>query len=303
MALVIDTDLGTDPDDLQVLMMAGHLGLDVVGITTVYGDTDLRARMAAAVAPLVGLDVPIAAGRVEPLSGRAVIWAGHEGRDVPGIGAATYDRRRSAPRLLTDLAAAHPGELDILAIGPLTNVAVAVLADPAFAGRIRHLYVMGGDFGPTEGPKAHIEHNVSADAVATWIVLRSGIPTTISGFDMTRRVVLDDDDHRHIEAAGPAGALLAANTRDFLAWVRSFAIQVFGRGHIPHDPIALLTRERPELFTLEPVAVEVTGFGGSAGRVRAAPDPASVIRIVRDFDPDVVRRTVVDALCAEGRHP
>jgi len=197
------------------------------------------------------------------------------------------------------LAATHAGELDILAIGPLTNIAVAVLADPAFAGRVRHLYLMGGDFGPDD----HVEHNASADAVATWIVLHSGIPTTITGFEMTRRVVLDDHDHGRIEAAGPAGTLLAANTRDFLAWVRSFAVQVFGRGHIPHDPIALLTRERPELFTVEPCAVAVHGFGATSGRVEATPDPTSPIRIVRAFDPDVVRAAVVDALCGPPPPP
>ena len=70
----------------------------------------------------------------------------------------------------------------------------------------------------------------------------------------------------------------------------------FGRGHIPHDPIALLTRERPELFGLEPCRVEVVSTGDDGGRARATPEPASAIRVLRDLDPDVVRAVVVELL-------
>lgn len=292
--LLIDTDLGTDPDDLQVLMIAGRLGLDVVGVTTVYGDTDLRARMAATVAPMVGLDCPVVAGERETMSGRDVLWAGFEGDGVPGIETARYRDDVTAPEFIAEVAAAHAGRLDVLAIGPLTNLASVLLADPTVAVRIRHLYVMGGDFSgdPTAGP----EHNVSADPLASSVVLASGIPTTITGFDQTRRVVLGDEDEARIAAAGPAGALLVAQTRRFVELISQLGLPGFGRGHIPHDPIALLTRERPELFGLERCRIDVVGSGDDAGRVRAVADPSAATRVLRDLDPDVVRAVVVDLL-------
>jgi len=293
--LLIDTDIGTDPDDLQVLMIAGRTGLDVVGVTTVYGDTDLRARMAAVVAPLVGIDCPIVAGQTETLSGREVMWAGHEGDGVPGIDRAGYDRSRTAPDFISELAARHPGELDVLAIGPLTNVATALLADPDLSSRLRHLFVMGGLFtADADAP----EHNVSADALATWIVLHSGVPTTMTGFEMTTRVVLTADELDLVTGVGEAGPILAANTAGFVAWLRQFGLPDIGRGSIPHDPIALLTRQRPELFRTEACRVDVVGWGPGAGQVTATADDAGPVHVVRDFDPGLVRREVLAALTA-----
>jgi purine nucleosidase len=295
--LLIDTDIGTDPDDLQVLMMAGRLGLDVVGITTVYGDTDRRARMAAAVAPLVGVDCPIVAGCRETLSRREVKWAGYEGDGVPGIDTVSYRSDVSAPRFLGETAATHAGELDVLAIGPLTNLAVAMLADPSLADRIRHLHVMGGDYS---GDPERIEHNASADPLATWVVLRSGIPTTVVGLEMTSRVVFSDDDHARVADAGEAGRVLADNTRRFLELITPFTSAGSPRGHVPHDPIALLTRQRPDLFETETCRVEIVGIGPAAGRVRAVPDAAGSVQVVRSFDAEVVRALVVDLLAADG---
>lgn len=295
MPLLIDTDLGTDPDDLQVLMIAGRTGLDVVGIATVYGDTDLRARMAAVVAPMVGIDCPIVAGQSATLSGRDVMWAGHEGHGVPGIELAGYDRSRTAPAFISELAARHPGELDVLAIGPLTNLACALLADPDLPSRLRHLYVMGGLFTTdARGP----EHNVSADALATWIVLHSGVPTTMTGFEMTTRVVLTADELDRVTSIGAVGPILAANTAGFVSWLRQFGLPDIGRGSIPHDPIALLTRQRPDLFDTETCRVDAVGWGPDAGHVTATPDDAGRVRVVRDFDPDLVRGEVLASLTA-----
>jgi purine nucleosidase len=293
MPLLIDTDIGTNPDDLQALMLAGSLGLDVCGITTVSGDTDRRARMAAAVAPLVGVRCPIVAGRREPLSGGDVRWAGYEGNGVPGIDTAAYDRGRSASGLIAELAAQHPGSLDIVAIGPLTNLAVALLADPSLPDRIRRVAVMGGDF--SEEP-AGPEHNFSSDPVAMWIVLRSGVRLTVSGFDLTCRVVLTDEDHERISASSEVGLILDANTKDFLALIAALELPGAGRGHIPHDPVALLTLIRPELFTTQACRIEAVGIGARGGHVRAIPDDTSPIQVLRGFDPDTVRRAIVDAL-------
>src|ERR1700736_4867819 len=116
-------------------MLASLPDTEALALTTVYGDTALRARIAAVVAAATGVIPVIAAGRERPLSGRPVFWAGHEGDGVEGLDRVSFSDR-DAVALLIELAGRPPGVLEILAIGPLTNLAGAVLADPGFAGRV-----------------------------------------------------------------------------------------------------------------------------------------------------------------------
>jgi inosine-uridine nucleoside N-ribohydrolase len=105
-----------------------------------------------------------------------------------------------------------------------------------------------------------------------------------------------DPDEARIAASGPAGALLVAQTRRFVEFVARSGLPGVGRGHIPHDPVALLTREHPELFVVEPCRVDVVRSGPDGGRVRATPDPSSPTRVLRDLQPEVVRTVVVEPL-------
>lgn len=289
--LVVDTDVGTDVDDLYVLAMLPHLpDTEVVAITTVYGDTALRARLASVACRGLGLDAPIAAGRELPLSGRAVHWAGWEGEGVDGLDGARFADDVAAVDLLVDLGRRHGGELDVVAIGPLTNVAAALATDPSFATNVRRLTWMGGHYGGTR-----VEHNASCDAVATARVLTSGMAVTACGYEWTTRVSFDDGDVDRIERGSPIGPLVADQTRRYRA----------GRGvtiNSPHDPVALLTLVRPDLFRTERVAVDVTTEGPDAGLTRAVPDATSPVEVVRDADLDAVREAIL-ALLATSSGP
>jgi purine nucleosidase len=297
----LDTDIGTDVDDLVALaMIPGLPDVDLLAVTTVYGDTDLRARIAAVACARLGVKPRIAAGEGQPLSGRPVFWGGHEGAGIDGLQEARYDRDTGAVALLHALAAQHAGRLEIVAIGPLTNLATAILADPSFVGRVAHLTVMGGDFGPAP-PRP--EHNFLSDAIATWIVLRAGIPTTICGYEITTQVLLRSPDIDRIERSGPAGALVADQTRRFWRW-REGSVPP-GRSHAnsPHDPMALLTAFRPDLFRFESVGIEVVGADGiggnpEAGSVRGTPELGSHVRVVRDADFAEVKEAVVASVVA-----
>ncbi len=289
-------------DDLLALaMFPGLVGGELLAVTTVYGDTDLRARIAAVACGQLGLTPRIAAGERQPLSGRPVLWAGHEGDGIDGLAAAGYDRDARAVTVLHDLARQYPGLLEIVAIGPLTNLATAILRDPAFAARVGHLFVMGGDFRP-EPPRP--EHNFRSDALATWIVLHAGIPTTVCGYEITTRVLLSGPDVDRIEAASPAGALLADQTRRFWQWLATWAPPERQHANSPHDPMALLTAFRPELFEFEAVRIDVAGAEGGepeAGSVRATPEPTSPIRVVRDARFADVKEAVIAAVVTDAR--
>ena len=145
--------------------------------------------------------------RSKPLSGKAVVWGGHEGVGVDGLESAEYSSG-NAVDVLVGLAAAAPGTLDVVAIGPLTNIASAIDRDPMFARNVRRLYVMGGEF-----QIGWPEHNFACDVVATGVVLASGAPITIVPLDQTLRVAVDEADIERIAAVHPIGPMMADQAR------------------------------------------------------------------------------------------
>ena len=217
--VILDTDIGSDVDDiLALVLLARAAEVQLIGVTTVYGDTSLRARMTRLVLDQMGLtDVPIGVGARETLTGGRSGGQGTRVRAFPGsIGCRSM---RASPRrtCFTGPRPEHQGRLDLFAIGPLTNVAEAISADDSFATSLRHLYIMGGAFWMEQA-----EHNIKCDPEAADIVFRSGIPMTVCGLDVTKRVWLREPDmvsgprggRRHrLDAGGSGPALVGVHRR------------------------------------------------------------------------------------------
>jgi purine nucleosidase len=308
--VVLDTDLGTDVDDaLALALLLGSPEVELLGVTTVYGDTDLRARATSRLLELAGVPdpgssggLPVRAGASTPLSGAEVWWAGHEGTLLgdlttatttpPAAGAAAAD---DAADWLAATAAAAPGEVDLLAIGPLTQVATALRRHPRLAGDLRSLVVMGGrwDGALTDEGLVEDEHNLRSDAVAAAEVLTCGAPTLVVGLETTQRVRLEAADVERIAAAGPLGGALAAQVRQW--W--EFWDEPWG---VPHDPVTALLLVEPGVLEIGPPGrVEVDGRGA----VVHVPDPAGTVRVAVGVDAEraaqaVVRRVL--AGCSRG---
>ncbi|WP_329001529.1 nucleoside hydrolase [Kribbella sp. NBC_00709] len=288
--LILDTDIGSDVDDAMALaQLMGSPDLDLVEVHTVYGDTRLRAQLARRYAALAGRDLVVVPGVVEPLSGRKVWWAGHEGTLHDDLERETVSAD-SAPQRLVARLREQPGELDVAAIGPLTNVAQALRLEPQAAGWIRHLWVMGGSFGDEKS-----EHNFKSDDVAAQVVLTAGIPTTITGLEITQQVTIEASRLERIRAAGPLGAALGADIEQWWAyWSETW--------NVPHDPVAVLALSRPELFRFSEagrVTIEVGGDG--AGRSTFAPDPAGSVRVVTEVDAEQVAEEITTRIVAAGQ--
>ena len=282
--VILDTDIGSDVDDaLALAQLLGTPSVDLVGVTTVYGDTLLRAQLASRIAATAGRRVSVHAGRRETLSGSPVWWAGHEGalhRDLDREPVEEQD----AVAFLVEQVLAQPGELDVVAIGPLTNIASAITAHPEFAGAVRHLCAMGGNFGSDEP-----EHNVRSDVDAARTVFASGIPTTVSGLEVTTRVQIDRARLDRIAAADELGALLLAEIKE---WWRYTGAE----WNVPHDPVAVLTLTEPAHFGFsEPGRVTVD----ADGRTLFAEGGGNT-RIVRTLDTEVVPDRIVTAILTAG---
>jgi inosine-uridine nucleoside N-ribohydrolase len=284
--LVLDTDIGSDVDDAMALaQILGTPELRLDSVTTVYGDTDLRARIARRYGVLAGHDLAVHAGESTTLSGREVWWPGHEGTLHDGLAGELIAAEPAVEHLIATLQQ-RPGEIDVVAIGPLTNIAAALDQEPRVATWMRHLWIMGGSFGPD----SKAEHNFRSDTVAASTVMSAGIPTTVTGLDVTRQLGIDQAG---LELIGAAGALGAALRADIQQWWEFWQQE----WNVPHDPVAVLTLTRPDLFTFsEPGLVEIDAEGIS----KFAPDEAGTIRLALTVDGPRAAAAIIEAIQQAG---
>ncbi|HEY3558274.1 MAG TPA: nucleoside hydrolase [Kribbella sp.] len=288
-SLILDTDIGSDVDDAMALaQLLGSPELDLVEVHTVYGDTRLRAQLARRYGVLAGRELDVVPGLAEPLSGRKVWWAGHEGTLHDGLSAETVSAD-SAPERLVARLRERPGELDVAAIGPLTNLAAALRLEPQAAWWIRHLWVMGGSFGDDV-----CEHNFKSDDVAAREVLCAGIPTTITGLEITRQVTIESARLERMRAAGSLGAALGADIEQWWAyWNETW--------NVPHDPVAVLALSCPELFTFSELGRVTIAVGGEkAGHSTFAADDEGTVRVVTAVEGEEVAEEITRRIVAAG---
>jgi purine nucleosidase len=188
--IIIDCDPGID-DALALVFAHGDPGLEVCGITTVAGNVGLDRTTANAlrVRDFIGMrDVPVIPGCAAPLLRPALDAArvhgasGLAGARLPGP--ASEPAAGHAVDYLIETISAAPGEITLIAVGPLTNIALAVRREPLLAGRVRDFVIMGGSAGRGNVTPA-AEFNVAADPEAAAIVFGAGWTVTMVGLDAT----------------------------------------------------------------------------------------------------------------------
>lgn len=188
--IIMDCDPGVD-DALAIVFALGHPELELQGITTVAGNVDLAKTTANALAVCEFLgapQVPVLAGSPGPLL-RAPL-TGHQVHGASGLGGARLPRPSSAPRaghavdFIIDTVGAAPGEITLVATGPLTNVALAVRRQPDLASQVREFVIMGGSAGRGNVTPA-AEFNIAADPEAAAIVFHAGWTVVMAGLDVT----------------------------------------------------------------------------------------------------------------------
>jgi inosine-uridine nucleoside N-ribohydrolase len=269
--IILDTDLamgapGSDIDDGFAMALAVDLDdQELELVTTVNGNIDVETSTLLSLDLLERLgrpDIPVVKGAARPLL-RPV----HErpARDrVDGVrqrlAARTPVPGRAATAII-DLVMANPGEISLIAIGPLTNVAIALALEPAMSSAVKEIVVMGGVFLRTTRALAMPgEFNVWVDPEAAAIVVNSGAPLRLVGLDVTRQVQLGRADADRLRATGRPFASYAGACAH--AWIDYLREAYPGRGFIGasmHDPLAVAVVSRPQLVTWRParVAVEV----------------------------------------------
>lgn len=298
--LILDTDIGTDVDDLVALaLILNSPELELVGVTTVYGDVALRARMVRKLLALRGrAEVPVALGAARPLLGkRAVYWEGHEGQGLlTDEDHATPLAGEHAVDFIVRTVMARPGEITLAAIGPLTNVALALLREPALAQALAGLVIMGGVVGGAAALHLPwVEHNFRCDPEAAHVVLAAGAAPRIVPLDVTTRVRIRQADAERIRGLGdPFHLAVADQILRYPAFVRR------GGYTFLHDPLAVATALDPTLVTWQPVrAVIETGGEHTAGQLLVAlptADAPATAQVALDVDVERSERFIVERL-------
>ena len=208
--VIFDTDIGTDIDDAYALAALIHRPeLQVLGVTTVSGDAVARARLAAKLLAVAGgrwLSLPVYAGTSGSTQYmKQVEWAnGFTAPDLHESGGVEFMRREIDAR---------PGEVTIIAVGELTNVAALLDSDPRIAKKIRAIALMGGAVyrGYAPGSRPEPEWNIKSNAAAAKRVFESGVPLLVAPLDSTADLRLTPEMRVELFARGtPLNDALAA---------------------------------------------------------------------------------------------
>jgi purine nucleosidase/pyrimidine-specific ribonucleoside hydrolase len=278
-AVVVDTDPGID-DAVAILLALRSPELDIRGITTVAGNIGgaTTTRNAGRILALAGRsDIPVIAGASAPLSRKGFDTVDIHGGD--GLGGVAFPEPLAAPRdgdainWMAELLDAEPsGSIDILALGPLTNIARLLCDHPDAARRIGRVVAMGGAIHERGNIGPRSEFNMAADPEAAAIVFAAGVPLVLVPLDVTRKVRATRAYTAALRASGKAEAIASADLIDAY-----FQSTEGGESRPLHDPCVVVLALAANLFGTEtvPLAVDV-GDGPDAGALAIVPDGPAV---------------------------
>ena len=254
--VVIDTDPGTD-DALALIMALNSPDLDVMGLTTVGGNARLAHTTRNALRLLEYLDqadIPVCRGASRPLRGRfryAYDYHGPAGLTVRLPSPESTPEPMRAANYIMTAAAAFQGELVLIALGPLTNVATALTSEPRLAGWLKRIVVMGGAVEVAGNVTPHAEFNISNDPAAANIVFSSGAPVTLVGLDVCNRVSFIRGEVRRNRSASKSARLAG---RILGNW---FASHGEASSYMLCDPLAVVAAIAPRTLTHRQAKVTV----------------------------------------------
>jgi purine nucleosidase len=264
--ILIDTDPGID-DAMAILLALASPKVQVEGVTVVFGnggDVNLLARNALAILELAGRgDIPVAVGAANPLvrpyHGRGSTVHGDNGLggvELPAPVASPI--AQDAAHFIIDTCLASPGEITLVTLGPLTNIALALRIRPDLPRYVRRLVMMGGAIAAAGNVSPVAEANVHNDPEAARLVFNAGWEITMAGLDVTTQVHMDDEYLGGLRELGNrAGRFVWDITRFYVAAYHSFGYADM----VVHDSCALMALIRPEFFTSKFVYVDVETSG------------------------------------------
>ncbi|CDX58944.1 conserved hypothetical protein [Mesorhizobium plurifarium] len=292
--VIIDCDPGVDDAIALLLAFASPEEIEVVGITTVIGNVSLPSttRNALRITAMAGRqDIPVHAGCSRPIvmprHPREASVHGVDGLGDLGVPDATHTaQRQHAVDFIIDTVLREPGEITLCPIGPMTNIALALIKEPAIAAKVKQIVFMGGAAFSQGNTATNAEFNIWIDPHAAQVVLSSGIPMTMFGLDVTRHATLTKTRFEQLERdASPIMKTAIAMMR------------FYGSGDASlHDPCVTAFLIDPTLFKGVDAVIEVElDQSGAYGRTRAVENGSgndSPIHVITEVDDERLFRLI-----------
>jgi inosine-uridine nucleoside N-ribohydrolase len=274
--VIMDVDTGVD-DAIAIALATRLAELDLIGVTTVAGNVDVEKTTENSLRVLAMLgrsDIPVYRGMSRPLA-RAYHDAS-EFHGASGLGDAKFPpspanvQAETAPEFIVRSVRERPGEVTLIPVAPLTNIAVALALEPELPRLVKRVVIMGGAFLCPGNASPYAEYNIWADPEAAAIVANSALPITFIGLDVTHKAPLTKS--RWSTLAGGEGVEAKM--------VHSLCQRTFvsrGKDEFPlHDPLAVAVTAMPDLVTTEMWGVTVeTGIGDQIGRTCLVKQPGA----------------------------
>lgn len=265
--IILDCDPGVD-DTMALMYAALNPDIDLLAVGTVWGNVDvpMGTRNAIHTLEMVGAGhVPVAQGAAQPLRGGefelGYFVHGDDGQgnvyDNAPVGPAAPT---TAAQQIIDVARAHPGEAWLVAVGPLTNVAMALAQEPDLPKLVRGISIMGGSATAPGNVSAVAEANIWHDAEAASAVFRSDWDIIMAGLDVTMRVLITPERRKVLDAGGRAARYMSG----ILQFYGEFVAQSLGSWNATmHDTIAVAAAAGALTINEAPVVhVEIDCSGG-----------------------------------------
>ncbi|WP_421928458.1 nucleoside hydrolase [Neoaquamicrobium sediminum] len=252
--IIIDTDPGQD-DAVAILLALASPELDVLGLTAVAGNVPLALteKNARKICELAGRpETRVFAGAVRPLT-RPLVTAEHvhgrTGLDGPELPEPTMklETQHAVDFIVETLMAEPEGTVTLCPLGPLTNIALAMIREPAIVPRIREIVLMGGGYFEQGNVTPSAEFNIYVDPQAADVVYRSGAPIVMMPLDVTHKALTTK---ARIERFRTMGTRVGTATAQLLDFFERFDEEKYGTDGGPlHDPCVIAYLLKPELFS------------------------------------------------------
>lgn len=252
--IIIDTDPGQD-DAVAILLALASPELDVLAITAVAGNVplSLTQKNARKICELAGrTDIPVYAGAVRPIT-RGLVTAEHvhgrtglDGPDLPEP-SMPLQEKHAVDYLVETIMSEPDSAVTLCVLGPLTNIALAMIREPALSGRIREIVLMGGGYFEQGNVTPSAEFNIYVDPQAADVVFRSGAPIVMMPLDVTHKALTTN---ARVAAIRELGTPVAVATAELLDFFDRYDEEKYGTDGGPlHDPCVIAYLLKPDLFS------------------------------------------------------
>ena len=276
--VIFDTDPGID-DAMALLFLERHPDIDLLGVTSVFGNASIETttRNALFLKREFEIAAPVAEGAgvtfdaARPMAPWPTVVHGVNGLgdiDIPETVDDVPLDPRPAWQFIVDTVRANPGEVEIVAVGRMTNLALALAHDPEIAGLVKQVVVMGGSFEKNGNVTPAAEANIHGDPEAADAIFTAPWKVVIVGLDVTIQTVMTRAQMKDLAARGGAHLELLAKISD--PYIDFYSQQVED-GMVVHDSCACVYVVAPELFGLRPGTVRVVCGGIADGQTIQKP--------------------------------